>query len=163
MRHIQFRISRWEKTLIFQMIGTDTTFWTSMTTLIPGGYYTASNGLRVNCNTTASNISTYTGTPSQITISNKFNVTSCAFSTDALRDAAYDIVVAALKELVIYVLNNGSLPQICINCFNYRKPTSEYWCYWIIQQNTAWNGSVDKCSHFNDLYSDEEHFEMYDI
>jgi hypothetical protein len=162
MRNLKFRLSRWEKTLIFEMRATDATFWAKLATVLPSGYYTATNGVRINYNITASDISTFVST-NTVTISTQQNITSALFASDTVRDTKHKLLAAALKEFVLYVNNNGSYTQICANCFNYHKPTPESWCRWIIEVSVNFNATTDKCIHFNELYSADEMYEFYDI
>lgn len=162
MRNLKFRLGRWEKTIIFEMIGTDTTFWAKLATVVPSGYYTATNGVRINYNTTASDISTFVATD-VVTISNKQNITSALFASDTVRDTKQKSLAAALQEFVKYVNNNGTYTQICANCFNWHKPTPESWCRWIVEVYPDFSATTDKCIHFNQLYSADSMYEFYDI
>lgn len=75
------------------------------------------------------------------------NMTYYAFGSTALREEYFLKIVSALKELGIYIDNNGTLPQVCKTCCNFINSRKRY-CNYIIEADNAFDFETDSCSHY---------------
>lgn len=163
--HLSFKLVRFATELAFQILEIDTTFWTSVGTVVPTGSYVASNGITVTVGS-ASDISTISS--NSITISNTtpgdYNLSTVDATTSILRDTYFEKIVAALKEFVLYVLAGGTLPHTCHQCFNFNNYTDpDHFCKWVDEVPDAWDIDAQYCSQYNVLSSSQSHFEVYEF
>ncbi len=167
--NIKFHIGRWDKALMFQMMGVNSDFWTLVSTVIPTLSYTASNTMVIKFSTT-SDISRVK-TNKEITIGNTtFNLTTINLTDNTERDYYFNLVVSALREMVIYVLNRGTLPHVCGGCINKLEetlqnmyPKEPRFCHWIKTVSSYWNPNTHSCSNYNVTAPDQLAFEVYEL
>lgn len=159
--NIKFKITRFVKAIAFQMLETDSTFWAKIAVVIPSLSYTATNGTTVLISPTASSI-TELKTNNRFTISQAVNLTTVTLLTDAERDTYFNKLLSAIHEFVVYINNNGTLPQVCKYCFNYVGSQTKF-CNWVVEVNSNWSIDVDKCANFGFFYDRGVVREVYTI
>lgn len=162
--HLKFKITRFTKGLVFQLLEFDAPFWADMLTHLTGGTtYTASNGLVITVGASTSSITNVI--TNAMTLGNgTLNMAPLTTITDVIRDAQYAKIVAALKELVLFVLNNGTLPHTCHYCFNFNNfDVDGHFCKWIDEVTDDWDIDVHFCTNFNVLHESQGVYEVFEL
>jgi hypothetical protein len=146
--NIKFRITRFTKELAFQTLEVDATFWAKVVALITTPY-TTSQGVVVKIGTV--NDISKIRTNNEITLTNTtFSLSTVVLVDESQMETDFGRIVSSVKEFVIYVNNNGSLPQICQYCNNFNDLAINIsFCAFIETITVNWDYQIDKCSHFN--------------
>jgi len=163
--HLKFKLTNFTKALAFQILEVDTDFWTSLTTLFTAPHattYTASNGVVISFST-ASSIANIAS--NAITLSNTaYNLSTVTFADDTTRDTNYEKIISAIKELVLYVLADGTLPHVCRNCFNFfNYDNDDHFCQWVEEVTDDWDIDVHYCSRYNIAPQNVLKYEVYEL
>lgn len=148
---LQFKISQFQTALAFQKIYQVSNFIT-MCSILPTvadfKQYTATNGVIIKIKEGVQD--SITNIESNILIlggATSANMSTCTFGTDLLREEYFLKIVSALKELGVYLDNNGTLPEICKVCINFVNKRNQY-CNYILETAPEFDFEVDACSHF---------------
>lgn len=161
----KFKLTRFSKALVLQILEVDTDFWTDLTTLFTAPHattYTASNGVVISFAGTSS-ITNIASNALQLS-NNITNISTATFASDLLRDTAFEKAVAAIKELVHYVLNDGTLPHTCHYCFNfYNYDVDDHFCQWIEEPNEDWVIDTHYCANYNVVHAHQLKYEVYEF
>ncbi len=176
---LKFRLEAWDKGLVFQIMEFKPQFWTLVSTVVPTNTYVASNGVTVKIHATTADI-TRIQSNNEITIANGTPVppTSMYFNPSNLfnmadntqRDTCFNKIVSALREFVIFVNNNGSLPHFCHHCFNLLFETAQQtypktpkFCSWINEVGSGWDIDAHYCVNFNVTAPGQLQFNIYEL
>lgn len=161
--NLKFKISRFVKGVVFQLLEFDTAFWAKMLPLLTANAYTASNGLVITVGTSTSSIANVI--TNSMTLGNgTLNLAALVTDTDIIRDDQYAKIVAALKELVFFVLNNGTLPHVCHYCFNFNNyNVDDHFCKWVDEVTDDWDIDVHFCSRYNVLHDSQNFYEVFEL